>query len=137
MDHKYHLVDEMGCPIFQPFHNSNILFYQCFWNTSLLVLSCEQMKNFFLVGCTQVGPGDLVEICGIFLPTPYTGFRAMRAGLVADTYLQAMSITQTKKRYDEYVSCKAYIFYHYLLSISSSDPSTKWPADLRIFSIQI
>lgn len=51
----------------------------------------------------QVGPGDLVEISGIFLPTPYTGFRAMRAGLVADTYLEAMSITQTKKRYDEYV----------------------------------
>lgn len=50
----------------------------------------------------HVGPGDLVEISGIFLPTPYTGFRAMRAGLVADTYLEAMSITQTKKRYDEY-----------------------------------
>lgn len=48
-----------------------------------------------------VGPGDLVEISGIFLPTPYTGFKAMRAGLVADTYLEAMSITQTKKRYDE------------------------------------
>ncbi|CAK9204886.1 unnamed protein product [Sphagnum troendelagicum] len=51
----------------------------------------------------QVGPGDLVEISGIFLPTPYTGFRAMRAGLVADTYLEAMSVTQTKKRYDEYL----------------------------------
>jgi DNA replication licensing factor MCM7 len=45
-----------------------------------------------------------VEISGIFLPTPYTGFRAMRAGLVADTYLEAMSVTQTKKRYDEWVS---------------------------------
>jgi DNA replication licensing factor MCM7 len=44
-----------------------------------------------------------VEISGIFLPTPYTGFRAMRAGLVADTYLEAMSVTQTKKRYDEYL----------------------------------
>ncbi len=45
-----------------------------------------------------------MEISGIFLPTPYTGFRAMRAGLVADTYLEAMSVTQTKKRYDEWVS---------------------------------
>ncbi|KAL2643531.1 hypothetical protein R1flu_011118 [Riccia fluitans] len=51
----------------------------------------------------QVGPGDLVEISGIFLPIPYTGFRAMRAGLVADTYLEAMSISHSKKRYEEYV----------------------------------
>ncbi|GLJ18929.1 hypothetical protein SUGI_0338540 [Cryptomeria japonica] len=51
----------------------------------------------------KVGPGDLVEISGIFLPMPYTGFRAMKAGLVADTYLEAMSITHFKKRYEEYV----------------------------------
>ncbi|MCO5606715.1 hypothetical protein L7F22_060905 [Adiantum nelumboides] len=51
----------------------------------------------------KVGPGDMVEISGIFLPTPFTGFRAMRAGLVADTYLEAMSITHFKKRYEEYV----------------------------------
>lgn len=44
----------------------------------------------------------MVEISGIFLPTPFTGFRAMRAGLVADTYLEAMSITHFKKRYEEY-----------------------------------
>jgi DNA replication licensing factor MCM7 len=49
----------------------------------------------------QVGPEDLVEILGIFLPTPYTGFKAMRVGLVADTYLEPMSITQTKKGYDK------------------------------------
>ena len=45
----------------------------------------------------------------------------MRAGLVADTYLQAMSITQTKKRYDEYVSVKHIFsttaFYLFLLQI--------------------
>jgi DNA replicative helicase MCM subunit Mcm2 (Cdc46/Mcm family) len=51
----------------------------------------------------QVGPGDMVEVSGIFLPTPFTGFRAMRAGLVADTYLEAMSVTQFKQRYEEYV----------------------------------
>lgn len=50
----------------------------------------------------KVGPGDLVQISGIFLPIPYTGFRAMRAGLVADTYLEAMTITHSKKRYEEY-----------------------------------
>ncbi|KAK1316751.1 Protein PROLIFERA [Acorus calamus] len=50
----------------------------------------------------KVAPGDVVEISGIFLPIPYTGFRAMRAGLVADTFLEAMSITHFKKKYEEY-----------------------------------
>ncbi|KAL8138958.1 hypothetical protein V2J09_004959 [Rumex salicifolius] len=50
----------------------------------------------------KVAPGDVVELSGIFLPIPYTGFRAMRAGLVADTYLEAMSVTHFKKRYEEY-----------------------------------
>lgn len=56
-----------------------------------------------VVNC-QVAPGDVVELSGIFLPIPYTGFRAMRAGLVADTYLEAMSVTHFKKKYEEYVS---------------------------------
>ncbi|KAL2239052.1 UNVERIFIED_CONTAM: DNA replication licensing factor MCM7 [Sesamum indicum] len=50
----------------------------------------------------KVAPGDIVELSGIFLPIPYTGFRAMRAGLIADTYLEAMSVTHFKKKYEEY-----------------------------------
>ncbi|XP_076900447.1 DNA replication licensing factor MCM7 [Bidens hawaiensis] len=50
----------------------------------------------------KVSPGDVVELSGIFLPIPYTGFRAMRAGLVADTYLEAMSVSHFKKKYEEY-----------------------------------
>ncbi|KAG2697638.1 hypothetical protein I3843_07G115500 [Carya illinoinensis] len=50
----------------------------------------------------KVAPGDVIELSGIFLPIPYTGFRAMRAGLVADTYLEAMSVTHFKKKYEEY-----------------------------------
>ncbi|MBA0796251.1 hypothetical protein Gohar_007034, partial [Gossypium harknessii] len=50
----------------------------------------------------KVAPGDVVELSGIFLPIPYTGFRAMRAGLVADTYLEVMSVTHFKKKYEEY-----------------------------------
>eukprot|EP00899_Mesostigma_viride_P019352 jgi/Mesvir1/27418/Mv07214-RA.1 len=49
----------------------------------------------------QVGPGDIVEISGVFLPLPFTGFQAMRAGLTADTYLDAMHVVQTKKKYDQ------------------------------------
>ncbi|KAA3469811.1 DNA replication licensing factor MCM7 [Gossypium australe] len=50
----------------------------------------------------KVAPGDDVELSGIFLPIPYTGFRAMRAGLVADTYLEVMSVTHFMKKYEEY-----------------------------------
>ncbi|XP_010522826.1 PREDICTED: DNA replication licensing factor MCM7 [Tarenaya hassleriana] len=50
----------------------------------------------------KVAPGDVVELSGIFLPIPYTGFRALRAGLVADTYLEVTSVTHFKKKYEEY-----------------------------------
>jgi DNA replication licensing factor MCM7 len=49
----------------------------------------------------QVNPGDVVDVAGIFLPTPYTGFRAIRAGLLTDTYLEAQHITQHKKAYQD------------------------------------
>ncbi|KAK0733952.1 MCM2/3/5 family-domain-containing protein [Lasiosphaeria miniovina] len=49
----------------------------------------------------QINPGDVVDIGGIFLPTPYTGFKAMRAGLLTDTYLEAHHVLQHKKAYEE------------------------------------
>ena len=51
--------------------------------------------------CRQINPGDVVDVSGIFLPTPYTGFKAIRAGLLTDTYLEAQSINQHKKTYDD------------------------------------
>lgn len=51
----------------------------------------------------QVNPGDVVDICGIFLPTPYTGFKAMKAGLLTDTYLEAHHVLQHKKAYSEMI----------------------------------
>lgn len=45
--------------------------------------------------------GDIVSISGVFLPVRYQGFRAMKAGLIADTYLQAQHIFRHKKSYDE------------------------------------
>jgi DNA replication licensing factor MCM7 len=44
-------------------------------------------------------PGDLVLVSGIFLPRPYTGFQAIRAGLLTDTYLHAMTIEPMKQQY--------------------------------------
>lgn len=49
----------------------------------------------------QINPGDVVDVAGIFLPTPYTGFKAIRAGLLTDTYLEAQHITQHKKAYQD------------------------------------
>ena len=52
----------------------------------------------------QVNPGDVIDVAGIFLPTPYTGFKAIRAGLLTDTYLEAMHVNQHKKAYDDLLS---------------------------------
>ncbi|EGD80725.1 DNA replication licensing factor MCM7 [Salpingoeca rosetta] len=46
-------------------------------------------------------PGDEVTITGIFLPVPYTGYRAIRAGLLSDTYLEAQHIDKRKKTHAE------------------------------------
>jgi DNA replication licensing factor MCM7 len=51
----------------------------------------------------QINPGDVVDVAGIFLPTPYTGFRAIKAGLLTDTYLEAQHITHHKKAYNDLV----------------------------------
>lgn len=53
-------------------------------------------------GLTRVcSPGDIVSIAGVFLPVRYSGFRAMKAGLIADTFLQAQHVFRHKKGYDE------------------------------------
>lgn len=51
----------------------------------------------------QINPGDVIDVAGIFLPTPYTGFKAIRAGLLTDTYLEAQHVIQHKKAYDDLV----------------------------------
>lgn len=48
----------------------------------------------------SLNPGDVADISGIFLPSPYTGFRALRAGLLTETYLEAQYIYQHKKQYE-------------------------------------
>lgn len=51
----------------------------------------------------QINPGDVIDIAGVFLPTPYTGFKAIRAGLLTDTYLEVQHVNQHKKAYDDIV----------------------------------
>lgn len=46
-----------------------------------------------------INPGDVVDISGVFLPTPFSGFQAIRAGLLTDTFLEAHYVRQHKKQY--------------------------------------
>lgn len=46
-----------------------------------------------------MNPGDIVDVGGIFLPSPYTGFRALKAGLLTENYLEAQYVTQHKQKY--------------------------------------
>ncbi|KIY50821.1 MCM-domain-containing protein [Fistulina hepatica ATCC 64428] len=48
-----------------------------------------------------MNPGDVVHLGGIFLPIPYTGYQAIRAGLLTDTYLEVHCVHQLKKQYSE------------------------------------
>ena len=49
----------------------------------------------------MMNPGDVVHLGGIFLPIPYTGYQAVRAGLLTDTYLEVQHIHQLKKQYGD------------------------------------
>lgn len=45
-------------------------------------------------------PGDHVIMAGVYMPKPYTGFKAIRAGLLTDTFLLTQHIEQLKIKYD-------------------------------------
>ncbi|GAA5993332.1 hypothetical protein JCM5350_001569 [Sporobolomyces pararoseus] len=47
-----------------------------------------------------VSPGDVIHVGGIFLPIPYEGFKAMRMGLLTDSFLEAHHVQQLKKQYE-------------------------------------
>ncbi|KXS17754.1 MCM-domain-containing protein [Gonapodya prolifera JEL478] len=49
----------------------------------------------------QVKPGDSVHIGGIWVPTPHVGYAARFAGLITDTFLEAMHVTQLKQQYSQ------------------------------------
>lgn len=49
----------------------------------------------------SVTPGELVDVAGVFLPRPYTGLKALRAGLLTDTFLEAQYFESHKKQYNK------------------------------------
>lgn len=44
-------------------------------------------------------PGDVVVISGVFLATRAEGFKALKSGLQAETYVEAFKIERTKQNY--------------------------------------
>ncbi|ODV68808.1 DNA helicase and DNA replication licensing factor [Hyphopichia burtonii NRRL Y-1933] len=48
----------------------------------------------------SMNPGDVVDVSGIFMPSPYTGFKALKAGLLTETYLETQYVRQHKKQYE-------------------------------------
>lgn len=60
------------------------------------------MKVHLLEGnVRKTSPGDSVYISGVFLPTPYAGFQALRAGLTTDTYLKAHDVHLVAQAYSQ------------------------------------
>ena len=49
----------------------------------------------------EVSAGDVIVVSGVFLPISYTGFKAIRAGLIADTFVEGMSVERVVKSYAE------------------------------------
>lgn len=51
--------------------------------------------------CLSRAIGDLITVAGVFLPIRYQGFRALKAGLITDTFLEAQHLFRHKKSYEE------------------------------------
>lgn len=49
----------------------------------------------------QCSPGDVVTLSGVFLTVKYSGYRAITAGLQADTFLDAFSIQKQKLNFSD------------------------------------
>ena len=46
-------------------------------------------------------PGEVVTISGVILPIPFTGFKALKAGLITDTYLEAHHVYVENQKYSQ------------------------------------
>ena len=47
----------------------------------------------------SVIPGEVVVISGVMLPIPFTGYKALKAGLINNTYLEAHHVQQLKTQF--------------------------------------
>jgi DNA replication licensing factor MCM7 len=58
-----------------------------------------QAKGLLVGKCS---PGDIIQVTGIHMPIPYSGFKGMKAGLIHDTFIECFEINKQKKSYKEY-----------------------------------
>lgn len=57
-----------------------------------------QAKGLMVNQCT---PGDIIQVTGIHMPSPFSGFKGMRSGLIHETYIDCFQINKQKKTYKE------------------------------------
>ena len=54
------------------------------------------------INTRKCSPGDYITVTGVYMPSPFHGFAAMRSGtLTHDTYLEAFNIHKDKQNYKE------------------------------------
>jgi DNA replication licensing factor MCM7 len=53
------------------------------------------------VNTKKCSPGDIVTITGVYMPAPFFGYKAMRAGLSHDTFVEAFRVTKDKTNFRE------------------------------------
>lgn len=53
------------------------------------------------INTRKCSPGDIVTITGVYMPQPFFGYQAMRAGLSHDTFLEAYQIRKDKQNFRE------------------------------------
>lgn len=53
------------------------------------------------INTRRCSPGDIITVTGVYMPSPFHGFQAIRAGLAHDTYLEAFNINKDKQNFKE------------------------------------
>ena len=53
------------------------------------------------INTRKCSPGDIVTITGVYMPQPYFGYQAMKAGLSHETFLEAFKIQKDKQNFRE------------------------------------
>lgn len=54
------------------------------------------------VNARKCGPGDIITVTGVYMPSPFHGFQAMRTGMLThDTYLEAFNVSKDKENYKD------------------------------------
>lgn len=96
--HRGHLFPSTRASKFQPFQDVRIQELA----SQVPVGQIPRMLNIHVTGelVRSMNPGDIVDVAGIFLPVPYTAYKAWKAGLLTETYLLAQSVKQHKRKYE-------------------------------------